>query len=93
MVTVHVPHTTHRAGQLQSQRPAPGRPQGRSDRTRAVGRPVDAVLADLAAIRDRYETLRRVDGSFEERARLVTVLHDLRAEAAIARRDLGGADA
>lgn len=40
------------------------------------------VFEEIAATRARYETLRTVDGSFDERARLVSRLHDLRARVA-----------
>ena len=65
------------------------RPATRSDARRPAQRPISEVLADLAGTRGRYEDLRISAGPLEERARLMTKLHDLRAEAFIARHETG----
>lgn len=65
------------------------RPASRTDSRRPAVRPITEVLADLAGTRGRYEDLRISAGPLEERARLLTLLHDLRAEASIARHYLG----
>ena len=93
MANLHESHTPGRDRTAPSVRPAHTRPAGRHDRNRSSLRPVDAVLADLAATRVRYESLRQAGGAFGERARLVSLLHELRAEAALVRHNGGPADA
>ncbi len=53
--------------------------------SRAGTRSIDAVLAELAGLRQRYEHIRRRPELMEERAQLISQLHTLRAEAAAAR--------
>lgn len=50
-----------------------------------VASPFDALLAEMAGARARYEFLRVGDGSLEERAILLDRLHTLRAQMAEAR--------
>jgi hypothetical protein len=42
----------------------------------------EEILAEMAGTRSTFESLRSNGGSFDERARLVSRLHDLRARAA-----------
>ncbi len=62
-----------------------GRPKARRDQARPGTRGFQEVLTDLAETRSRYEHLRSTAGHFDERAILVSALHDLRAEAASVR--------
>ena len=80
------PHIAARGGRGPLQRPAASRPTGRPGRHRPKARPINEVLLDLSGTRQRYEHLRTTDASLSERARLVSVLHELRAEAFQARR-------
>ncbi|MBT8216168.1 MAG: hypothetical protein KJO17_04885 [Acidimicrobiia bacterium] len=74
-------HTTH----THSSRPGDGRPVARPAGRVSEARRIEAVLADLSGARSRFEDLRRDEGSLEERARLISILHQLRAEASAAR--------
>ena len=56
--------------------------------TREV-RHVNDVLEELSRTWQLYEDLRLDSGSLDERARLTSVLHELRAEAALARSSSG----
>ena len=85
MVNFRDQHTPTKAGRLAIQRTTPHRPATRTDGQRPSARPVDSVLADLAQTRRRYEDLRLSSGPLDERARLMSVLHELRAEAFLAR--------
>jgi len=82
------PHIVTRAGWFELQRPATDRPAGRQ---RPQGRLIDEIVFDLAGARQQYEQLRGTNGPLVERARLVSLLHELRAEASQARRSLGRA--
>lgn len=69
------------------------RPIGRSDSRRPgtaefKRRPFERVLEDLATTRREYEELRTSSGPLAERARLVSQLHELRAEASRIRNHL-----
>jgi len=50
--------------------------------THTGGATFEEVLSDIAGTRSTYELLRVTNGSFDERARLLTRLHTLRALAA-----------
>lgn len=47
-----------------------------------TGPALDELFDEIAGTRARYETLRSTHGPLEERARLVSRLHALRAQAA-----------
>ena len=79
---------THIAGRTSRQlleRPETHRPAGRSDRERPEVRHINDVLVELADKRKRYEDLRNAGGPMDERVRLISALHELRAEASLAR--------
>ncbi len=61
------------------------RPGSRSDDNRPPVRLIEEVLVELSGARQRLEQLRLEAGSLSERARLISQLHNLRAEAAITR--------
>lgn len=84
-------HHTTRAGRNPLEKPGSGRPTGHPTWQRPQARPVSDVLRDLSETRGSYEHLRASDASLMERARLVSALHDLRAEAAEARQAMGTA--
>ncbi|MGI9647477.1 MAG: hypothetical protein ACR2OI_03055 [Acidimicrobiia bacterium] len=83
-------HTTH-PGRSPLETPtwdrSSGRPKGRGPQAR----PIFEVLRDLAEARGSYEQLRVGDAPLMERARLVSLLHELRAEASEARKAVGRA--
>lgn len=82
--------TTHTGNvEPRLERPLTGRPSAGPSRRRPAARPIHEVLAELAGTRQRYEDLRLSSGCWEERARLTSLLHDLRAEASLARNSLG----
>ncbi len=57
----------------------------RTDGPGAGFRSLDVLFAELAANRQRYEDLRSYPESMGERARLISLLHALRAEASLVR--------
>jgi hypothetical protein len=84
-------HHTTRSGRNPLERPGSGRPAGHPSRQGPQVRPINEVLGDLAKTRGSYEQLRASDAPLTERAKLISALHDLRAEAAQARRATGRA--
>ena len=70
-------------------RPVAARPAGRRAEHRPGGRPIEDVFNELAMARLRYEALRLESGPLAERAKLRSLLHQLRAEAAAARETQG----
>ena len=76
--------TTH----THSNRPGDRRPVARPAGRVPEARRIEAVLTDLSGARRRYEDLRRNGGSLAERAQLISVLQQLRAEASAARSEL-----
>ncbi len=85
MVNPETAHTATRIGRQSLERPARHRPTGRPDQHRPEARQINEVLVDLANSRQRYEDLRNSGAAMDERARLISMLHRLRAEAALAR--------
>ena len=85
MVNSRNTHTASRTGRQPLERLATHRPTGRSDQQRPEVRHIDDVLVELADNRKRYEDLRNAGGPLDERARLLSMLHELRAEASLAR--------
>ena len=84
-------HHTTATGHNPLERPGSDRPTGRLNRQRPPAPPIYDVLRDLAETRGSYEQLRTTNAPLAERARLVSLLHDLRAEASEARNALGSA--
>lgn len=84
MVNTRNTHTATQALRQPLERPRT-RPAGRPNGQRPEARHIHEVLEELARNRQLYEDLRGTDGPMEERARLISVLHELRAEASGAR--------
>ncbi len=81
MANLDTTHTVTRNGRRHLERPANRRPAHRLSESRPSPRHITEVLFDLAHTRQSYEDLRVGSGSLDERARLLSVLHELRAEA------------
>ena len=88
MVNTRNTHTTTRTPRQALERP-PTRPPSRPNGQRPQARHIHDVLTELAQTRQLYEDLRVGSGSMNERARLISILHELRAEASLARSSSG----
>ena len=84
MVNTRNTHTATRTPRQPLERP-PTRPGGRPSGQRPKTRHIHDVLTELARTRQLYEDLRVGAGSMNERAQLISILHELRAEASLAR--------
>ncbi len=88
MVNTRNTHTATRTPPQPLERP-PTRPGGRPSGQRPKTRLIHDVLTELAQTRQLYEDLRVGAGSMNERAQLISILHELRAEASLARNSSG----
>ncbi len=88
MVNTRNTHTATRTPRQPLERP-PTRPAIRPNGQRPKTRHIHDVLTELAQTRQLYEDLRVGAGSMNERAQLISILHELRAEASLARNSSG----
>ncbi len=88
MVNTRNTHTATRTLRKPLERP-PTRPAGRPNGQRPEARHIHDVLTELARTRQLYEDSRLGAGSMDERAQLISILHELRAEASLARNSSG----
>ncbi len=84
MVNTRNTHTATRTPRQPLERP-PTRPGGRPNGQRPKARHIHDVLTELAQTRQLYEDLRHGAGPIDKRAQLISILHELRAEASLAR--------
>jgi hypothetical protein len=89
MVNTKNTHTANRTPRQPLERPRT-RPADRPNGQRPKARHIHDVLTELAQTRQLYEDLRHGAGPMDKRAQLISILHELRAEAFVARSSSSG---